>query len=87
MSNKKIGKEIGKEVGKKVGKNLSLPCLCPVCKGHGFVEGSFYNTKKKTEECRACNGIGIIKKIKIEIEIYGDIDFSEGDYSFSSCVD
>jgi len=47
--------------------NEPVPHLCPVCNGNGLVPGGFYTqtsgnwmSTNATEECRSCNGTGVI---------------------------
>ena len=50
-----------------VSKSLT-PYRCPICGGNGLVSGSFYTallgcggtSANITEQCRSCNGVGII---------------------------
>lgn len=43
-----------------------IPCKCPVCEGKGIVPAGFYNisrydsTSMSDEQCRSCNGTGIV---------------------------
>lgn len=45
---------------------------CPVCEGHGYVQGGFYITTpgsdgisdSTSEQCRTCKGRGIITMIE-----------------------
>ncbi len=43
---------------------MSEPKKCPICEGRGIVEFNFYNDKTgigiTPEECRTCEGIGIL---------------------------
>jgi DnaJ-class molecular chaperone len=45
----------------------TFPFRCPICNGNGLVPGGFYNqtsgfsmSTNVSEQCRACNGTGII---------------------------
>ena len=46
---------------------MKIPFKCPICNGVGLVAGGFYNSVSgtsisdvTTEQCRQCNGTGII---------------------------
>jgi DnaJ-class molecular chaperone len=45
---------------------MSLPSICPVCRGRGFVSSEFYANHPGTctgvwdVTCKACNGKGIV---------------------------
>lgn len=48
--------------------NLLSPFCCPICKGNGLVQEGFYrqvsgrwdSSKIEFENCRSCNGTGIV---------------------------
>ncbi len=49
-------------------QELKTPFTCPVCSGNGKVQNGFYNTvtglvsttDATLEQCRSCNGTGIV---------------------------
>lgn len=48
---------------------LTQPYKCPICEGKGIVPGGFYHSvgpystsNLTTEQCRSCNGKGVIEK-------------------------
>jgi len=58
------------ELPKEAFKEERRPFVCPVCNGNGLVPNGFYNqtsgnwgtTDITPEQCRTCNGIGIVWK-------------------------
>jgi DnaJ-class molecular chaperone len=66
-SKTKVPTKKGNGIKPVVIKSLA-PYRCPICGGNGLVSGSFYTallgcggtSANITEQCRSCNGAGII---------------------------